>query len=280
MRMMRIAFVPLLFCVLVVGWAWFVAGHIASTLPRLIDVEGQQIRMLVAGQRGPVVVLDTFGAASSDVWGTIQWRCARFGRVLSYDHGGTGGSDPGPRPRDARQIAMELHRALRAAGLEPPYLLVGYSFGGPYSRVFADLFPNEVSGLVLVDPSQEEMFDWLKRHRPDLNRISAEERAEQSEFGCTYRSLDQARQARLPAIPVTLITAMKPFGERDRRLRPQWLASHQRWLKQIPDARHIVTYQSDHGIIWEEPDLIVDTIRDMVDRVSRLSLHSQTHGDH
>lgn len=262
------------FCVLVVGLDWWLADRLARSLPRMVNVDSQPTRMLIAGERGPVVVLDTFGSASSDVWGTIQWRCARFSRVVSYDHGGTGGSERGPLPRDARQIATELHGVLHAAGLEPPYLLVGYSFGGPYARVFAGLFPKEVSGLVLIDPSQEEMFDWLKRHRPDLNRIPADEAAGLTELGCTYRSLEQARQATLPDIPVTLITAMKPFGERDRRLRPQWLAAHQRWLSAVPQARHLVTYQSDHGIIWEEPTLVIDTIHDMVDRVSKATVRN------
>ncbi len=148
-------------------------------------------------------------------------------------------------------------------------MLVGYSFGGPYTRVFTDLYPGEVSGLVLIDPSQEETFDWLKVHRPDVNRPSPRDEAEQNEFACTYVSLDQARAAALPKCPLTLITAMRPFGEMDPRLRPQWLSAHKRWSARIPGARHIVTERSDHGIIWEEPDLVVNTIRDMVNRVAQ-----------
>lgn len=243
------------------------ASRASRALPQLVGAAGSRTRMLVAGNRGPVVVLDTFGAMASDFWGTIQWRCSEFSRVVTYDHLGTGGSDQGPLPRDARHIATELHALLGEANLKPPYVLVGYSFGGPYTRVFIDLFPNEVSGLVLIDPSQEEMFDWLKVHRPDVNRPSAKDEAEQNEFASTYVSLDQARAAALPKCPLTLITAMRPFGEMDPRLRPQWLSAHKRWIARIPGARHIVTERSDHGIIWEEPDLVVNTIRDMAKRV-------------
>ena len=224
--------------------------------------------MLVAGNSGPVVVLDSFGEMQLDFWGTVQWRCAKFSRVVAYDHRGTGGSDPGAKPRDASQIARELHAALHAAKLDPPYVLAGYSFGGPYVRVFAGLFPEEVSGLVLIDPSQEEFFEWLKAHRPDLNVITPEEEAEQSEYGCTWASLNQARRAAVPDLPVTLITAMRPFGEFDVRLRPQWLQAHQRWLGAIRDGQHLITERSDHGIIWEEPGLVVQAIRDIVKRAS------------
>jgi len=264
---MKKPFLPL--ALLAIGVSFCLAAKMAQALPKMIGEPGHRVRMLTAGNRGPVVVLDTFGAMASDMWGSIQWRCSEFSRVVSYDHLGTGGSDAGSKPRDARHIATELHTALHAAKLEPPYVLVGYSFGGPYSRVFADLFPNEVSGMVLIDPSPEEMFDWLKVHRPELNRASAKDEAEQNEFACTYISLNQARAGKVPNVPLTLITAMRPYGEMDHRLRPQWLGAHNRWLEQIPGAQQIVTDRSDHGIIWEEPDLVVETICKVVNQARR-----------
>ena len=257
------------FAVALVALAVFLAAKVQATMPRLVGVPGAQNRMVVAGKGRPTIVLDTFGAMASEMWGTIQWRCSEFGRVVTYDHLSTGGSDPGPKPRDARHIATELHDLLKAANLPPPYVLVGYSFGGPYTRVFIDLYPDKVIGLVLIDPSPEEMFDWLKKKRPDVNRTSGKDEAEQNELACTYRSLDQARAARLPTCPLTLITAMRPFGEMDPRLRPRWLAAHQNWLAKIPGAKHIVTERSDHGIVWEDPDLVVSTIREMVTQIRR-----------
>lgn len=245
----------------------WLAARAARSLPSFIGAPGAQTRMLIAGEAGPVVVLDTFGAEPLETWGTIQWRCSQFSQVVTYDHRGIGGSDPGPKPRDARQIATELHTTLHAAGIPPPYILVGCSFGGPYVRVFADLFPREVSGMVLIDPSQEEFFHWLKAHRPDVNRISPTDVAAENEFASTWASLEQARAARIPPVPLTLITAMKPIAGMDPRLAPQWLRAHQNWLRQIPGAQHIVTERSDHGIIWEEPDLVVKTIQEMVNRV-------------
>src|SRR5262249_13981306 len=143
----------------------------------------------------------------------VQREVAKFSRVAAYDHAGYWGSQPGPKPRDARRISQELHTALQHAGFLPPYVMVGYSFGGPFVRVFAHSFPQEIAGLVFVDPSQEECFDWLKTHHPEVNRISDEDFAKEDEWGCSWASLNQARAAwPLPPVPVTLITCMRNDG--------------------------------------------------------------------
>src|SRR5205823_4839104 len=125
-----------------------------------VDVEGRGVRLKIAGRGSPVVVLETSGMAPLECWARVQPEVAKFARVVAYDHAGYWGSDPGPKPRDARQVAQELHELLRRADMQPPYVLVGYSFGGPFIRVFAHRYPDEVAGMVFVDPSQEEAFEW------------------------------------------------------------------------------------------------------------------------
>src|SRR5262249_43639487 len=148
------------------------AGRVAGELPGRVDAGGHRLRMLVAGQGTPTVILETSGMAPLESWARVQPEGSRFARVVSYDHAGYWGSEAGPKPRDARQVARELHAALRSARIAPPYVLVGYSFGGPFVRVFADLYPDEVAGLVLVDPSQEAAFDWVWAHHPQVNKIT------------------------------------------------------------------------------------------------------------
>jgi pimeloyl-ACP methyl ester carboxylesterase len=103
----------------------------------------------------PVVVLDAGTPGFSAQWGWIQPAIAEFATVISYDRPGLGWSDP-PRDdasQDPRDTAHRLHAALQEQGLPGPYLLVGHSYGGLTTRVFAAAYPDEVSGLVLVDPS-------------------------------------------------------------------------------------------------------------------------------
>ena len=87
--------------------------------------------------------------------------CGGPAHVCSYDRAGLGYSDPVSEPRTSRVIAQELHELLRAAGVKPPYILVGHSMGGYDVRLYAHLYPTDVAGMVLVDashPDQDNRF--------------------------------------------------------------------------------------------------------------------------
>ncbi|MDQ3827610.1 MAG: alpha/beta hydrolase, partial [Actinomycetota bacterium] len=89
-------------------------------------------------------------------WANVQRVVAKTTRVCAYDRAGMGWSEPGPEPRDAKQISSELHTLLKGAGTVGPYVLVGHSTGGLYARMYAALYPEEVAGMVLVDSSHPE----------------------------------------------------------------------------------------------------------------------------
>jgi pimeloyl-ACP methyl ester carboxylesterase len=97
---------------------------------------------------------------SSISWSLVQPDVARLTRVCSYDRAGFGWSDAGPMPRTAGRVADELRVLLDRAGVPPPFLLVGHSFGGLVMRIFAARHRAEVAGLVLVDPAHPE--DWVR----------------------------------------------------------------------------------------------------------------------
>jgi len=125
---------------------------------RLIDVGGFRLHLLCEGSGEPTVVMDAGLGDSYLTWQSIQPLAARSTRVCSYDRAGLGYSDPGPRPRDSRRIVAELHALLQHARLPGPYILVGHSFGGFNTRLFAYTYPEEVAGLVLVDASHEDQW--------------------------------------------------------------------------------------------------------------------------
>ena len=82
-------------------------------------------------------------------------------RVCSYDRAGLGYSDKSSRPRTSKVMAQELRALLQSANIWPPYILVGHSMAGYNVRIYASLYPDEVSGMVLVDashPDQEKRF--------------------------------------------------------------------------------------------------------------------------
>lgn len=91
----------------------------------------------------------------SFIWDLVQPAIAKSTTTVSYDRAGFAWSEGGPFPRSGRQIAYELHQALKNAGVKPPYILVGQSFGGFLVRTFARYYHSEVVGMVLVDALNE-----------------------------------------------------------------------------------------------------------------------------
>jgi pimeloyl-ACP methyl ester carboxylesterase len=138
---------------------------------RMVDLRGFRLKLNCTGTGSPTVVLESgFGDVLPE-WQSTQQGIANFARVCSYDRAGYGGSDAGTMPRTSTQIAEELHSLLHNAGENPPFVLVGHSFGGYNVRVFHGQFPNEVVGLVLVDSVQEDQYQLLP---PDWQRVLAD----------------------------------------------------------------------------------------------------------
>ena len=122
---------------------------------KLFDVSGYRLHLACTGKGDPTVVLIAGAGDFSFDWGLAQPDVSRFSRVRSYDRAGLAWSDPGPTPRTMKQEAYELHNLLRAARVKAPYVLVGHSIGGLIARVYTEQYPNEVTGVVLVDPTHE-----------------------------------------------------------------------------------------------------------------------------
>jgi pimeloyl-ACP methyl ester carboxylesterase len=137
----------------------------------LVNVDGHPMHLQVRGpdSSGPTVVLEAGMGSFSPNWHWVQQELALRIRSVAYDRAGLGWSRPSRRPRDAQTIAAELRDALREAGLEPPYVLAGHSFGGLPVRAFADLYPELTAGLVLVDASHPDQ--WVRWPTPHADRI-------------------------------------------------------------------------------------------------------------
>lgn len=251
-----------------VGWigiAVWLGYQTMQALPITAAAGGHEVRMVVRGSGKPVVVLEQFGPGPLEPWMKIQNRVAEFATVVTYEHAGGMASGFAFPPRDAKSIARELRDALRSAGLEPPFVMVGYSFGGPYVRVFAGQFPDEVAGLVLVDPSTEEFFEWLWKTDPK-SRISARNKQMQNEMGMVEQSFKQAADAGIPQLPTVVLTGGKARDSvTGRQSMPRWIASHSNWVAQLPQGRHVVSKKSGHAIPFMEPDRVVEVIRELVE---------------
>ena len=123
---------------------------------KLIELGDYKLHLNCTGNGTPTVVLSAGAGDFSTDWALVQSRVAAFSRVCSYDRSGAAWSDLGPKPRTIYQEIFDLERLLRTAGETGPYVLVGQSLGGMVARLFAEKYPRETAGVVLVDSFSED----------------------------------------------------------------------------------------------------------------------------
>lgn len=126
-----------------------------------------RLHLVVMGEATghPTVILEAGMASFSSNFHWIQSDLSATTQVVAYDRAGLGWSDPAPEAQDAQQSARDLHAALQTAGIRPPYVLAGHSYGGLVVRAFADLYPDEVAGLVLIDASHPDQWAHIPASR-------------------------------------------------------------------------------------------------------------------
>jgi pimeloyl-ACP methyl ester carboxylesterase len=200
-------------------------------------------------------------------------------------------SDPVPQPRTVRGMVEDLHALLHRAGIPGPYILAGHSMGGLCMRLFASTYPDEVAGMVLVDATHEDVWTAFEQAlAPDawaeFEAMSVENR-ELSEVYPEYERISTAplirdpnmavmRRAReespLRPMPLAVLAHGLPFPAPF----PEWpvdemegiMRSLQDDLAQlVPDARYVIAEASGHNIHQDQPELVIEAIRWVLDAV-------------
>src|SRR4051794_17300973 len=152
---------------------------IAQDLPRppgkLVDVGGRRLHVYCSGA-GPTVILEAGASSFAIDWALVQPSVAKTNRVCSYDRAGYGWSDAAEYDMRGEEALRPLRKALDTLGEHPPFVLVGQSMGGRFTRLFARSYPSEVTAMVLVDAEQEDGLFMLANGRPvAISSLSDEE---------------------------------------------------------------------------------------------------------
>jgi pimeloyl-ACP methyl ester carboxylesterase len=158
----------LLFCVLVIALCGPVSANsqepVGSNNPlkgELVDIgNGRHLNLICVGNGSPTVVfLQGLGGGITG-WRKVRDPVVSITRSCFYDRAGFGYSDPSNQPSTAENVTNDLHALLHAAGIKGQIVLVGHSLGGLFATLYTDKFTTQVAGLVLVDPSFSNQFDY------------------------------------------------------------------------------------------------------------------------
>jgi pimeloyl-ACP methyl ester carboxylesterase len=269
----------------------------------LIDIgAGRNMFLECRGSGNPTVILESGYRNDADIWTadlevgmkTVFSQVAQFTRVCAYDRPGTfldakhlGRSTPVPMPRTARDVVADLHVLLQAAHIPGPYVFAAHSFGGIFARLYASTYPNEIVGMVLVDALSEKVRTGLTPEQWKFyvnfgftKPTPGLEKYKDIEMLDVDASLDQMQKAAsaqpLPPMPVVVLTQGKPFdlspwqplpADFPAALNTAWHTAQDALAILAPNAKHETATKSAHYIQVQEPQLVIDAIRQVVEGV-------------
>jgi pimeloyl-ACP methyl ester carboxylesterase len=248
------------------------------------NIGGRRLFLRCTGHRNPTVVLE--GGLTSD-WYDLQNQLSGFTRVCSYDRPGGPGSrsDPAPTPRTARDFVADLHALLAAARVPGPYVLAGHSNSGLFSVLYASAHPRQVAALVLIDAVHPATIKRrLAMLKPLVSpqewealrqlMITVPPRLVDPEGIDIWTSERQTRVAlrRSPLRPMPLVVLAHghpddpppPYVELEE---PFWRQLQRELAQLVPGGRLVIATQSGHNIQDDQPELVLDAIRDVVQAV-------------
>ena len=164
---------------------------------QLVDIGGRHINMHCAGAGKPTVILLAGIFSWSVVWYKTQPVIAQKTRICAFDRAAYGFSDPASRPQIVSDVVEDLHKALQAGPTPGPYVLVGNSLGGLEARVYAQRWPEEVVGMVLVDtsPAAEGLID---ENQPGFDEADGREGYAADMLHCAFLAMQGPFEPSMP----------------------------------------------------------------------------------
>ncbi len=294
MKGWRVVLVPLFF-------AAFVTCEGAEVTPgptRVVEVLGSPTKVLTVGLEArapgePVLFLMAGGGTTVEAWGEWITIISSLAPVVTYDRPGIGGSpfdglDPTPH-----RVAEHAHELLSVLDVPPPYILVGWSWGGPLIRFFSGAYPDEVVGMVYLDPS-----DMTASPAENIGAASEEElRRRQAELDSVVaaRELPPSREAEYRAttaffrapvadrglpddldVPTSVVLATLAPRISDgapsymdelyyERMFARRVRQFSEWAQGRPNTNLIVATDAGHAVFRDDPSLALEAVRFVFD---------------
>ena len=273
-----------------------VQAQLPSGSTQMVEVLGSATRVMTLGLQEresgePVLVLQAGAGSRMETWGALIPRISELAPLVAYDRPGIGGSpfdgiDPTPD-----RVTRHLHALLNVLNVSPPYILVGHSRGGILILYYAGRYPEEVVGMVYVDPPDPNFTRedyWRLAHdegeraamRAELDALDAREPSGSAGRQAETRIMRERRDTpvedrAIPALPrvptaIVLATRYQDFGV--QFMDPQFQeAMHQQridrfleWTQRLPKATLIIATDAGHFVHRSDPELVAEAVRRVV----------------
>jgi pimeloyl-ACP methyl ester carboxylesterase len=266
---------------------------------RMVEVDGFAMRVQTGGwhhrQRGqPFVVFENGAGTPLEAWEPVLGAVAEFAPVIAYDRPGLGQSEWDEQPPTLEHVNSKLRSLLATLGAEPPYVMVGFSWGGPLIQDYAGTWPDEVAGMVFID--SPVLARWKEIELAAFRDIGVGEAGRKAWYDAFLEFLADAppgvrAQAEVIVelidaeavgsdgaaegyqVPVAVLVATRhtpmppsvqlPFDDRaffeaDRR---HTLAYLNEVVLASPEATLVLATHAGHYIHGDDPNLVIEAVR-------------------
>jgi pimeloyl-ACP methyl ester carboxylesterase len=248
----------------------------------------QILQYSVQGTGGPCVVFESGLGMDMDSWVKVFPEVAKITTAFAYNRPGYGGSKPRMGANTGKRIVSKLHALLHDTGCHPPYILVGHSLGGLFINMYARTYPDEIAGIVFVDSSHPDQEKWSRKN------MKIRTSALSLFFGYLHRkksfppelyeyydvddiSKDLRRSGPFPDVPVRVITSGKKSAFVNDSWAEQWSKFQKDLASLSPQGKQIIAEGSGHFIQNDQPQLVIDTIQEIINITRKVSNRQERH---
>ena len=263
----------------------------------LVDIGGRELYISCKGEGNPTVIMDSgWSWNGTDGWRGVWTEVAVFTHVCVYDRAGLGRSDrPSTMPRTSQDMVHDLHTLLVNAHIEGPYVLLAHGMAGFNARLYASQYPQDIVGMVWLDVCHpDQVSRWLALLPPESPDESQgvkdlrqswvnQDPLDDVLYGISdaYWDVDESSAAQVRAtgsfgsIPLTVLTRGREdwkrwFGpdfppELEESLGAEWLQMQKELAELSSNSTHIIAERSTHSMPSQQPGLIIDAIRSVVE---------------
>jgi len=244
------------------------------------DVGNRSLYLECVGEGSPTIVMETGNGGDHTAWEDVVPSVRDTNQTCTYDRANLGASDSAPTPRTSADVVEDLHGLLTVAGIPAPYVLVGHSFGGISMRLYAATYPDEVAGLVLVDPTPTTFVDDACAivDATACESMGAEFDPSLNEGLDIVGSADALLAAGpLPAVPLVVLVADDHSQDAItdtgvlQRFETMWQGRQQELATTVPEGR-MELVASGHNIHNLVPDVVAEAIRSVLSEARSTSL--------
>ena len=238
-----------------------------------VDHDTKRLQIFTGGEGKNTVVFESGLGVDGSTWleSGIFDTIGQNDQVIAYDRQGYGKSSSPADTRGMQTLVNDLDFIISKTGINEKVIIVSHSLGGAIARAYAIQHPDKVKALLFIEPNNENFKQYatmpqahedtlVQQFMAEKMKGAAMEAAQLVENVAFLRKLPN-----LPNIPIIVITSTKTDSEMTKELIVDWSLAHQSLGKGITNFTQIKTNKSGHFVYLEDPNLVIDNIRKLLE---------------